>query len=205
MGIFATEARIRRQWYTSVAPTSEPVTLEELKAYARIDTTAEDAVLETYLTAARAGAEQYLNRALMPQTIVLLADSWPEDGVLPLPRPPLISVTSIAEVDEDGTETVYDADDYQVVTGVEPGYCLLKLDSTPPPLGEPRLRHSIKAAYQAGYANAVAVPAMIRTGILALATAIYENRVVDATMPPPEVQLLLASYRIRPIGVSIGR
>jgi uncharacterized phiE125 gp8 family phage protein len=205
MSIIPTEARVDRKWYTSTAPTSEPVTLSELKDYAKIDTTAEDAVLTIFLQAAREGAEKYTNRALLPQVITLLVDSWPDDGVLSLPRPPLISVTSVVMIAEDNSETAYSTSDYTVVTGVEPGYIQLRLDSTPPPTVTPRVKHPLKITYQAGYVNAAAVPGAIKIGVLAFATAIYENRVVDIMKPPPQVLALLEPYRLRPIGTSYGR
>jgi hypothetical protein len=56
---------------TTVEPTSEPITLQEIKNYARIDfnDTGNDTTLATLISSARKFAEAHLNRALVTQTI----------------------------------------------------------------------------------------------------------------------------------------
>lgn len=53
----------------TVPPTSEPVTLAEVKDWLRIEWTDNDALIETLISRARAWAEAITHRALAPQTI----------------------------------------------------------------------------------------------------------------------------------------
>ncbi|MBN9265961.1 MAG: phage gp6-like head-tail connector protein [Hyphomicrobium sp.] len=106
---------MRRTVTLVTGPSVEPVTLDELKAWAKIDSADEDALLTSLIAAARDAAEQYLRRALITQTVRLTLDldgrgiDLPEGvydlpvsaiyGGLPtvveLPRPPVSSVTSV--------------------------------------------------------------------------------------------------------------
>lgn len=67
----------------TVQPTSEPVTLAEVKDWLRVDWTADDALLSTLITRARAWAETITHRALATQTIQQVATiERPEGGEL---------------------------------------------------------------------------------------------------------------------------
>ena len=90
-----------RIWAVSSDPSIEPVTVTELKTFARIDGDDEDTLLETFISDARKHVEDHLNRSLITQTITLLMDYWPGETI-ELPRPPLIAITSVNTLDEDG-------------------------------------------------------------------------------------------------------
>ena len=63
-------------------PASEPVTLAELKAQARVNTgTAEDAELTRYLSAARELFERRTGRAVLPTQFRQKFAGWPGDGL----------------------------------------------------------------------------------------------------------------------------
>jgi uncharacterized phiE125 gp8 family phage protein len=91
-----------------------------------------------------------------------------------VPRPPLISVSSITYVDGNGTTQTLSAAAYKVDTDSEPGritpaygYCW------------PTTRAEINAiaiTYVAGYATRAAVPASIKQAMLLLIGHWYENR-----------------------------
>ena len=70
----------------SKQPTVEPVTLQEVKDYARIDAKDDDKLLETLITACRKEAERVSNRAFITQEITA---QWQYMGnFVILPRPP---------------------------------------------------------------------------------------------------------------------
>lgn len=83
-------------------PSAEPVTTAIAKSHCRIDHDSDDALIESYITAARAMAEQYLGRALVTQN--LLWTVMPEWSVRPsvhflrhpldLPRAPVKGISS---------------------------------------------------------------------------------------------------------------
>lgn len=181
-------------WKVTTQPVIEPVTVEELKMFARIDGNDEDSLLSSFLQSARSLTEGYLNRALIEQTITLKMDSWPGEAI-ELPRPPLISITAVETLDEDDTATEYDSDYYYIVTTQEPGLLILKFGVTPPQNTE-RYYGGYQIRYKAGYGTTSAsVPSAIKDSIKQWATAMYENRAIIEE-PPMEVKIVLSKYRI---------
>jgi uncharacterized phiE125 gp8 family phage protein len=103
------------------APTAEPVTLTEIKAYLRLDAdTTFDSGLTALIKAARTEAENFQNRAYMARTYDLALDSFP-DMPLRVPMPSLVSVESIKYTDEDGVITTIPSSDYIIDQISEPG------------------------------------------------------------------------------------
>ena len=70
-----------------IAPTIEPVTLEELKLHLRIDLDVldEDEYLEGLIKAAREHAEDITRRAILSQTWDYMLDGWPKKNFIKLP------------------------------------------------------------------------------------------------------------------------
>lgn len=194
MGLYQETAKWDlRDFRVRTPPAIEPVTLQEAKDFAKVDGTAEDALIEGFITAARSAIEGILGRSLINQTIVLRLDEWARD-VLPLPRPPLIAVTEVRTLDEDGTETVYASSNYYVIDG-DRAELVLKGGVTPPE-NTVRARGGFEVEYVAGYgAYAEDVPQGIRNAILQWVAVMYETRVLDATKPPMEVMAYLSPFR----------
>ncbi len=85
--------------------TVEPVTLQEAKLQCKIITDvldveayAEDSLIESWITTARAVAEHYTGRSLAPQTLEMALNCFPEAG-FDLDMPPVASITSIKYAD----------------------------------------------------------------------------------------------------------
>jgi uncharacterized phiE125 gp8 family phage protein len=93
------------------APTAEPLTRDEAKAHLRVDGTAEDTLIDTYLLAARQDVEAACGRALLPQTWELRLPRFPtwRCGIR-LPKPPVTAIVSVRTADLAGAETTLDAD-----------------------------------------------------------------------------------------------
>ena len=177
------------------APAVEPISVEELKLFARIDGDDEDSLLSQFIVAARMAAENYLGRALISQTIRASVDFWPESGLLELPRPPLQTITQIATRDEDNALTVYDSTYYYAVTESIPGYVKIKKGITPPENTD-REKAGIIIDYVSGYGDrAEDVPEPVRQALLLWAASVYENRAVG-TEPPPEARPLLDLFQV---------
>jgi len=181
------------RWKVTTAPSVEPVTVPELKLFARIDHDDEDTILDNFIKAAREATEIYLRKALITQTITLYLDEW-HSSSLELPRPPLLSVTSISLLDESGTETTYSSDNYYIDTSEDFGRIIIKQNATPP-YNSDRYHAGYKIVYTAGYGQAASdVPESIRQCIMLWATSIYENRAFTKD-PPPEAVEMLSRYR----------
>jgi uncharacterized phiE125 gp8 family phage protein len=181
-------------WKVTINPLVEPVTLEEIKLFARIDGDTENSLLNSLIVSARILTENYLNRALIEQTITARMDYWPGDEVV-LPRPPLLSVISIQTLDENDTASTYSSDNYFLDSYNEPGKVIIK-DGVEPPQNTERYQGGFQIIYKAGYGDSAAdVPETIKTCIKQLITQMYENRAVFEE-PPTEIKGILDSYRI---------
>jgi uncharacterized phiE125 gp8 family phage protein len=177
-------------------PASEPISLAEAKAHLRVDHDDEDALIARLVIAARESCERITGRAFIAQSWRLWCDGWPDCALraISIPRPPLISVTSVAAYDRSGAATTLSSDAYIVDSAAAPGRIVLK-DTTVLP-ADLREANAIAVTYQAGYgANAANVPAGIRAAVLSLVAHLYEARGEGET-PPPDALALLAPYRV---------
>ena len=184
------------------APATEPVTTSEAKSHLRVDTTADDTLIGTLITAARQHVENHLRRALITQTWELVTDAFPVGDVIRLPLPPLVSVTSIKYTDEDGNESTLSSAAYVVDTDSTKGRVVLKSGETWPS-DTLAAANGVRVRYVAGYGEASAVPRPIRQAILLLIGTLYENREsvlvaqgVTVAQLPFGVEALLMPYRI---------
>ncbi len=178
----------------STEPAVEPVTLEEAKNFAKVDGTAEDGLIEGFITAARVAVEKILGRSLINQSLTLRLDEWIGE-VLPLPRPPLVSITEVRTLDEDGVATVFDAANYYAITG-DRAQLVLKSTATAPSNVD-RYHGGFEVEYVAGYGeDPEDVPAGIRNAILQWVAVMYESRILDTTKPPMEVMAYLSPFRL---------
>lgn len=161
-------------------PSTEPVTLAEARLHLRVDETADDALITGLITAAREEIERRSWHALCTQTLELVLDAWPCNGVIRIPRPPLQSVTSVTYTDSAGAVTTWSSSDY-IVAGdkipgeIVPGYGLTWPSTTLYP------REAIRVRYTAGFGAAADVPQSLRQAVLLLVGTWYENREGIAT------------------------
>ena len=185
-----------RSWQVTTQPAVEPVTVDELKDFARIDTTAEDTLIESFIQAVRMSTEEYLGRALISQTVTTVMDFWPGQ-VIELPRPPLISITGVYTVDEDDAETEYDSDNYYLNLTAIPGQLIIKRDSTPPVnTARDFGRFIIRSVHGYGTAS-TDVPPLFIEGIKLWAAALYADRTIDTKNPPPDARKMFDLF-VRP-------
>jgi len=214
-------------------PAIEPVTLDELKAHCRVDTTADDALLTALIVAARQWAEHYTGRAFISQTWQYWIDAdqmLPRPSLekimdvyvhpfgndpyvrrprsyIPLPHAPLQSVASVQFFDDTDTATVWDPSNYFVDNAREPGRVVLRTGAVwPCPM---RMPNGLMIQYVAGYgATADMVPEVLNLAIKQIAAHWYEHRgeagaQTDATQMPLVIQSLLNPYRIQRLGALV--
>jgi uncharacterized phiE125 gp8 family phage protein len=172
-------------------PAAEPVTLADAKAHLKIETTDEDALITTLMTAARARAEWHTGRAFITQSWILRLDAWPQDGIAEIPLPPLQAVTEVAVISPYDIRTVLNPLVYRVDTASGPGRVIFA--AAPPSL---RNKDCVEIAFTAGYGAASAVPAAVREAILEVITDLYTHRGEDSVTVGLAGQALLAPYRI---------
>ena len=196
------------------APAAEPVSLAEAKAHLRVETADDDSLITALITAAREAAEAHMRRALVTQTWRLSLDRFPaapqpwwdgvrqgadmpgDGSVIELPRPPLVSVTSVTAYDDADNPTVASAASYYVDSDNEPGRVVLRSGKTWPVTV--RVANGVEVLFVAGYGAAGAVPQAIRQGMLMLIGHLYENREAEAAAValPPGVTAAWRPYRV---------
>ena len=114
-----------------------------------------------------------------------------------LPRPPLVSITSITYKDTAGATQTFSNTNYLVLTDDEPGRIALKYGKEWPDTYADA--GAVVVTYAAGYADAASVPDPIKQAIRFLVGHFYENReavnvgnIITAT--PMAVESLLGPF-----------
>lgn len=92
----------------------EPITLDEAKLHLRVTSSSEDAIIRSWIAAARAWFEEQTGRQIINAVWEYALDQPPNWPVIELPRPPLVSVDSVVYDDGDGNEVTMSASDYIV-------------------------------------------------------------------------------------------
>lgn len=161
--------------YLLSGPAAEPVSLDDAKAYLKLDTDDEDALVTTLVTAARLHVEGTTGRALLNQSWRLVLDDWPSVGLLRLPVAPLQSLTAITAYDINGDPVTLSTDG--VLWDAQAAPTLLYL---PAGFGDAvilRALQAIEIDYVAGYGTDPAdVPATLRQALLLLVAYWFEHR-----------------------------
>ena len=181
----------------TTGPTAEPISKTEARLHLRVDVSDDDNLISSIIKAARQACEEHTNRVLITQTWTMFMDFFPFTGAdaplwegvreapetilggaaryIEIPKPPLISVTSIKIYDDDDAGTEFDASNYFVDTATEPGRVALRTgQSWPTPT---RTINGVEVIFKAGYGTAGSnVPGDLMHGMYLLIGHLYENR-----------------------------
>jgi len=200
---------------TVTGPTQEPVTLQEVKEYLRVDDATDERVVRPFIETARRFCEEHTGRALMSQTLRLYLDAFQDrfdplwEGMrtgpylnyyknyVVLPRSPVVSVTHVKTYDDADTATTFDSSKYYLDKAREPSRIVLRTgEAFPTAL---RVANAIEVEYTTGYASQYNIPEPIKLGIMQHIAYLYEHRgdMYDANLPyPPMLKSLYAPYVI---------
>lgn len=151
-------------------PAAEPITLDEAKMHLKVVGPDEDALIGTFISAARGMLEQRTNRRMMAQTIEFALPSW---GGFIVPAAPLIALGTVSYIDANGAPQVLDDSLLYVDTYHEPAAAILNVGRSWPAL-QPGNRPTVRAVV--GYPSADAVPAELKSWMLLAIGALYDNR-----------------------------
>lgn len=160
----------------SGAPGTEPVSTADAKSWMRVDLSDDNDLIDFLIAAARERLEEDAGRSLITQTWELKLDRFPSSDLtaIVLPRPPLISVSSITYVDEDGDTQTWSSAEYDVDANSEPGRITPAYNYTWPSTRDQA--NAVTITFVAGYGAASAVPKKILAAIKFLAAHWYEHR-----------------------------
>jgi uncharacterized phiE125 gp8 family phage protein len=171
----------------------------------RLDTSAEDDLVEIYLQAAVAhvdGPDGFLGRALVDQTWDLYLDEFPESRI-EIPLPPLIEVLGVFYQDGDGVEQTFSSASYVVDSASEPARITLGDGVSWPTILD--ASNAVRIRFRAGYVTGDSpytanVPAAIKAAILLHVGDLYRYRetMAEGTYSPLPwaAEQLLRPYRV---------
>jgi len=161
-------------WWVKTLPSVEPIDLITAKTHLRVDSADDDAYIPALITAARERIEDWLDRALIQQTLVYVRDRWPQGNEISLPGGKVLSVVSVTYKDTAGAEHQFT--DYLADTESVPGRIVLAYGASWPGDALHPL-NPIRIEYTAGYGLAATdVPQKIKQAILLLVSHLYEHR-----------------------------
>lgn len=147
-------------------PTAEPVSLDELKKFLRIDHPDDDAEVTALGIAAREFVESHTGLALPAQTLELTARDWPA-SLLVLPKPPLQAVVSVKHRNAAGAVVTLAANTDYIVD--------LAGGTVEPVTAWPRVG-DYPDAVQVRFTAGGTAPESLRLAIKSLAAHWYDNR-----------------------------
>jgi len=158
------------------APSGNCVTLTDVKAQLRIDTSDDDTLLERMIDTAEDLLQNRYGWAFLTQTREEVLDAFPSGmDEISLQFPIVTAISSIKYIDEDNVEQTWPATEWQydidgTFARIKPAYGYEYPDTYPDTFNVVRVR------YVTGYATVATVPNCIKHAILLLIGDWYENR-----------------------------
>jgi uncharacterized phiE125 gp8 family phage protein len=169
-------------------PISEPISLQEVKNYLRIEHNEDDMLIQSLITTSRHHIEQLTRRSIAIQTWELTLDSFPDDEII-IPLPPLKTINHITYIKEGISQTLtsYDLDNVS-----EPA----RLKGDWPDTDN--VMNAVKIEFIAGYDTC---PEPLKQAMLLLISHWYENRAIVSFNGashniPFTVDALVSQYKI---------
>jgi hypothetical protein len=200
---------------TVTQPAEDVLTLDEIKAFLRIDFSEDDIFLISTLKMTQDFVEKYLNSSLVSRTLELALDRLPEyemplrEGMytgpymsfvkdyISLPYSPVSSIVSIKTFDDADNETTVNQAVYILDSYRKPARVVLRNGQTWP--NATREVNTVIIRYVAGYGGSTSVPEPIRLAMLQNIAFMYEHRgdaEKDKPSMPEQMQVLLGPYRM---------
>jgi uncharacterized phiE125 gp8 family phage protein len=160
------------------APTTEPLTLSEVKGYLKVDGSDDDTLITNLISTARQNAEKYLKASLINQSWKISYNTYCP-SIVKLTMGPVQSITSVSAVGRDESSTLINSNAYYLSSGNQK----LIFDAN-------IISHRVEIIYLAGYGNIASdVPSPIKQGMLTHILAMYDGR-AGANVIPPQSKIL---------------
>ncbi len=172
--------------WPATEPGTPPVSLDELKAWLRIEGSGEDAILAGLIRTASSTCEAFIGRLLIARAV---EEAMPAPhGWTRLSATPARAIAAVAAIDGDGAAEILPIDAYAIdIDAAGEGWVRLSA-----PIAAARVR----IAYRAGLAEEPAdLPEAIRHGILRLTAHLYAHRETAGEQPPSAVTALWRPWR----------
>jgi uncharacterized phiE125 gp8 family phage protein len=163
------------RYQQTVAPTSEPVTVLELRAQCSLLDNSWDDYLTQLIAEAREILEKRLSRQFLPATWVHSLDAFPDE--ISLEMLPVTAVTQIHYVDYAGNGQTLPSTQYQVDISSPDRPCRIRpVWGLIWPITRVGTFNAVQTTFTAGYANAATVPNAAKRAIKLLAAHAFRYR-----------------------------
>jgi uncharacterized phiE125 gp8 family phage protein len=186
----------------TTAPVSEPVTLIEMKLWAKVDITEDDALITALITAARIEVENDINRALINTTSTMYMNAFFTDkgDAIQIETGNVTAINSIKYLDDAGSLQTWSTSEYE--TDFRGQFSWFKpVDGDTYPTTDINTFNAVEVEFVAGYgATASSVPENIKVAIKMLVTDMYEHREAQVEISLKEnktIQRLLRQVTLR--------
>ena len=174
-------------------------TTAEAKDFLKVDTTADDTLIDNLVKAATESCQIYTNQYFMTTIVKQYSDTWAE--FYTLYKSPVSAIAEIKYYDSDDTEQTLASSNYILDNVSKPARIGIAVDGTLPNLAN-RI-NAVYDEYTVGYGDdSVDVPDGIKQAVLLTLGNWYENRqsVITgrtATELPLSSQYILDQYKIQ--------
>lgn len=185
------------------APTSDPVTVSDIKDHLRIDISDDDDLITALISAAVSYVSTFTRRSLLEQTLKFVLPEFPAGSdTITLPYPPLSTITidSVKYRDaDDGTLKTWSDTEYEVIQTGATSYGLRYVLNGSWPTDVLSAVDAVQITYTAGESLAADIDQRIILAIKLLVGNWYENREDTTTLTlrniPMGVEMLLWQVR----------
>ena len=172
-------------------PTQEPLSLQEVKDYLRVEDSTDERTIRPLIETARRFCEEHTGRVLVQTTFKQFLDSISDhlplqEGIstgadlnyyrnyITLAKSPVISITHVKTFNDSDTATTFASSKYYVDNAREPGRIVLRNgESFPLSL---RVANAIEVEFVAGYTTISQIPEPLKVGMLQHIAFMYEQR-----------------------------
>ena len=188
-----------RSLKVDTAATTPIFTTAEAKDFLKVDTTADDTIIDNLVAAATESCQIYTNQYFINTIVTQYSDNWKE--FYSLYKSPVSSITHIKYYDTNDSLQTLAASNYILDDTYEPARIGIAVDGELPNVAD-RI-NAVQVKYTVGYGTASTdVPEGIRTAIILTVGNWYENRqsVITgrtATELPLSSQYLLDQFKIQ--------
>jgi uncharacterized phiE125 gp8 family phage protein len=176
-------------------PAFEAFSRQEAKNYLKVDTDADDTLIDSIIKAARFRAERYMGFAIALQTVEQRYENF--KTCLPLAQGNAKDVVSLKYLDETEAEQTLIPDVYGLDLFNTPQEVYLKNGKSWPNTSTDR--GAVRLQYRAGYDAAASIPNDLRIAMLLIISDMYENRTDSVSRFPTAAYHYLELYRVKQV------
>jgi len=174
-------------------PAEYAVTRAEASLFMRYTGSLQNDVIDSLIIAAQKYCELWINRAVVSTTYEYYFDNFSTEMCLPIGNS--TSITSIYYKNQSDSYTLLSTDVYQLDNKSLINKIINKYNQEFPEIDT--VPNAVKVTFVAGWANAAAVPASIKTAIKIMVAQMFEHReglTINELKENPTLKQLLATY-----------